>query len=150
MIVTRPLFGFVDHNCMFFWRLLRMKDVGSKAATLKNAAIQPKSEEARWPLSFKITPPPQQGFEAFGLSTANGKPKKRWWSHLLYRGPNNERVKILYSKTKADSELLAKQFLREKIVGFDMEWPWDDWRRPNLLQNKIGLIQVATEDKVAL
>jgi ribonuclease D len=59
-------------------------------------------------------------------------------------------VKIQYSKTKADSERLALQFLQEKVVGFDMEWPWDGWRQPNKLQNKIGLIQVATEDKVAL
>ncbi|KAF3009536.1 hypothetical protein E8E13_004948 [Curvularia kusanoi] len=76
--------------------------------------------------------------------------KARWWSHLLYRGPNNQKVKILYSRTKADSETLAAQFLQEKVVGFDMEWPWNDRRLPNKLQNKIGLIQVATEDKVAL
>lgn len=150
MIDPRPLFGFVGHTWMFIRRLFRMKDAGSKAATLNNAATQPKGDEARWPLSFKITPAPQQGLEALGISTANEKPKKRWWSHLLYRGPDNERVKILYSKTKADSEVLAKQFLGEKVIGFDMEWPWDDWKRPNLLQNKVGLIQVATEEKVAL
>ncbi|KAJ4993540.1 3'-5' exonuclease [Stagonosporopsis vannaccii] len=125
-----------------------MQDVDLEAAALKHAAILPK--EARWPLSFKITSPSQQGLEAVGASNLNQKPKKRWWSYLLYRGPNNERVKILYSKTKADSEILAKQFLGEKVVGFDMEWPWDDWKRPNILQNKIGLIQVATEDKIAL
>lgn len=69
---------------------------------------------------------------------------------MLYRGPNDEQVKVLYSKTKAHSEILARQLLKEKVVGFDMEWPWDDWKRPNKLQNKIGLIQVATEDKIAL
>jgi ribonuclease D len=30
-----------------------------------------------------------------------------------------------------------------------MEWPWNDWKR-NDLQNKIGLIQIASEDKIAL
>ncbi|KAF1935412.1 hypothetical protein EJ02DRAFT_460405 [Clathrospora elynae] len=30
-----------------------------------------------------------------------------------------------------------------------MEWPWNDWKRNNL-QNKIGLIQIASEDKIAL
>ncbi|KAJ8110422.1 hypothetical protein OPT61_g6738 [Boeremia exigua] len=130
-------------------RLVGMKEIVSQAAALQDAASAPKSK-ARWPLSFKIVPPPKQGLEAVGVSTSKEQPKKRWWSHLMYRGPNNELVKVLYSKTKADSEVLAKQFLEEKVVGFDMEWPWDDWRRPNKLQNKIGLIQVATEDRVAL
>lgn len=131
-----------------------MTDPGSKAAVLKDAASQSKDETARWPLSFKIPPgsqhQSQQGLAAFGITSTNEKLKKRWWSHLLYRGPNDERVKIHYSKTKADSEDLARQFLREKVVGFDMEWPWNDWKQPDKLQNKIGLIQVATEDKVAL
>jgi ribonuclease D len=30
-----------------------------------------------------------------------------------------------------------------------MEWPWNDWKRDDL-QNKIGLIQLASEDKIAL
>ncbi|KAF2626633.1 hypothetical protein BU25DRAFT_411603 [Macroventuria anomochaeta] len=127
-----------------------MTDPAAKVVALKDATSALNGETTQWPLSFKIQPQPQQGLEAFGVTSAKGKPKKRWWSHLLYRGPNNERVKIQYSKTKADSEVLAQQFLKEKVVGFDMEWPWDDWRQPNRLQNKIGLIQVATEDKIAL
>ena len=126
----------------------------SKVVASGNAlsAANGEKAKARWPLSFKIQPQAQRGLEAFGVTstTAKEKPKRRWWSHLLYRGPNNERVKILYSKTKEESEVLARQFLNEKLVGFDMEWPWDDWRQPNRLQNKIGLIQVATEDKIAL
>lgn len=58
-------------------------------------------------------------------------------------------MQILYSKTKEDSEKLARQFLNEPLVGFDMEWPWNDWKRSDL-QNKIGLIQVASLDKIAL
>ena len=113
------------------------------------AATAKKSEEARWPLSFEIQPQLRYQTQQ-SLETEKEKPKARWWSHLLYRGPNDQKVKVQYSKTKADSEILAKQFLEEKVVGFDMEWPWNDRRLPNKLQNKIGLIQVATEDKVAL
>ncbi|OSS46922.1 hypothetical protein B5807_08830 [Epicoccum nigrum] len=115
----------------------------------KVVATAKKSEKARWPLSFEIQPHLRHQTQQ-SLGTEADKPKARWWSHLLYRGPNDQKVKILYSKTKADSEVLAKQFLEEKVVGFDMEWPWNDRRLPNKLQNKIGLIQVATEDKVAL
>jgi ribonuclease D len=67
----------------------------------------------------------------------------------MYRGPDNKPVQIQYSKTKADSETLARQFLNETVVGFDMEWPWKQVSR-NDLQSKIGLIQVAVEDKIAL
>ncbi|KAH6638934.1 hypothetical protein C7974DRAFT_387572 [Boeremia exigua] len=133
---------------MFVWRLFRMKRSVSGIPALNNVANPPKKEEARWPLSFKITP--KQGLEAVGVSKTGKTPATRWWSHSLYRGPNDERVKILYSKTKAHSEVLAKQFLEEKVVGFDMEWPWDEFRRPDILQNKVGLIQVATEDTIAL
>ncbi|KAJ4347742.1 hypothetical protein N0V95_005144 [Ascochyta clinopodiicola] len=135
---------------MLFPSFFRMTDSASKAGTLINATSALNAEKARWPLAFKIQPQAPQGLSAFGVTSKNSTPTEIWWSHVLYRGPNNERVKILYSKTKADSEVLARQFLKEKVVGFDMEWPWDDWKRPNKLQNKIGLIQVATEDKVAL
>ncbi|KAH7413829.1 hypothetical protein DE146DRAFT_673584 [Phaeosphaeria sp. MPI-PUGE-AT-0046c] len=77
------------------------------------------------------------------------RPTKCWWGARLYRGPQNQPVEILYSKTKDDSEKLARQFLNESVVGFDMEWPWNDWKRSDL-QNKIGLIQVASLDKIAL
>jgi ribonuclease D len=113
------------------------------------AATAKKSEEARWPLSFEIQPHLRYQTQQ-SAGAENDKPKAKWWSHLLYRGPNDQKVKVQYSKTKADSEILAKQFLKEKVVGFDMEWPWNDRRLPNKLQNKIGLIQVATEDKIAL
>lgn len=123
-----------------------------KAAILKNAVSKSK-ETARWPLGFRIPPgsehQSQQGLAAFGVTSIKEKPKKRWWSHQLYKGPNGEQPKVQYSKTKVESEILAKQFLGEKVVGFDMEWPWNDWKSDRL-QNKIGLIQVATEEKIAL
>lgn len=121
-----------------------MTDLSSNvAATVK------KSDKARWPLSFEIQPHLRYQSQQ-GLGNEADRQKARWWSHLLYRGPNGQKVKVQYSKTKADSEILAKQFLKEKVVGFDMEWPWNDRRLPNKLQNKIGLIQIATEDKIAL
>jgi ribonuclease D len=110
-----------------------------------------KHDKARWPLAFNLQPPKQSGqpsLQTFGFDSSR-TPKKCWWSHRMYRGPENKPVQILYSKTKADSETIARQFLNESVIGFDMEWPWNDWKRPDL-QNKIGLIQVAIEDKIAL
>ncbi|KAF1954269.1 hypothetical protein CC80DRAFT_517786 [Byssothecium circinans] len=78
----------------------------------------------------------------------NGGPAK-WWSHNLYRGPDDKKIEILYSKDKEHSETYAKMFLDEPVVGFDMEWPWnsDNCLR---LQENIGLIQIACESKIAL
>lgn len=109
------------------------------------------ADMARWPLAYKLQLPKQQSqpsLQSFGFDS-NRAAKKCWWGHRLYRGPQNQPVQILYSKTKDDSEKIARQFLNEAVVGFDMEWPWNDWKKSDL-QNKIGLIQVASLDKIAL
>lgn len=115
----------------------------SETAVLMGERAPPKQDEVKdekggalWPLPYRMQIP--QG---------SGQP--RWWSHELYRGPKNTPIQILYSKDKAQSEILAKKFLDEPIVGFDMEWPWNSEKR-HRLQEKIGLIQVASEDKIAL
>ncbi|KAF2024529.1 hypothetical protein EK21DRAFT_78483 [Setomelanomma holmii] len=106
----------------------------------------------RWPLAYKLQLPKQQqgqqSLQTFGFNSSLSA-RKCWWSHRLYKGPNDKPVQILYSKTRQDSETIARQFLDEPVVGFDMEWPWNDWKRSDL-QNKIGLIQVASEEKIAL
>ncbi|CAI6308230.1 unnamed protein product [Periconia digitata] len=71
-----------------------------------------------------------------------------WWNHHLYQGPDGKSVEVLYSKTKQQSETIAQLFLDEPVVGFDMEWPM--FPKTERLQEKIGLIQVACEDKIAL
>lgn len=93
-----------------------------------------KCDRARWPLSFQMSP------------TGHG-----FWSHCLYRGPKDQPVKILYSRTKPESQEIAQEFLGEKVIGFDMEWPQDANTTANTrLQRRIGLIQIACEDKIAL
>ncbi|KAF2125512.1 ribonuclease H-like protein [Dothidotthia symphoricarpi CBS 119687] len=100
-----------------------------------------REDTARWPLAYSLQP--------LNPAYSGRVTPKRWWSHRLYRGPGNKEVQILYSRTKAQSEDIAQHFLNETVIGFDMEWPWNDWKRDDL-QNKIGLIQIATQDKIAL
>lgn len=77
--------------------------------------------------------------------------KAKFWSHELYRGPHNQPVKILYSRTKMQSEEIAQDFLGERMLGFDMEWPWQNPEQGEIpLQQRIGLIQIASEDKIGL
>lgn len=91
-----------------------------------------------WPCDFRMAPP-----------TASAAPK--FWSHELYRGPKKQSVKLLYSRTKMESEEIAHEFLEETVLGFDMEWPWQNQNQSDVpLQQRVGLIQLASEDKVAL
>ena len=71
------------------------------------------------------------------------------FSQSLFRGPDDRKVKILYSQDLVTSELIARLFRNEAIVGFDMEWIYPAPADPTL-QELVSLIQVASEDKVAL
>lgn len=102
----------------------------------KPATDAPAEKETdEWPLSYRMIP--------------QGTGRKPWWSHTLYENPDGKKVEVLLATTLEESEALAQQFLDQPVVGFDMEWPCDDYKR-HRLQDKIGLIQVACEDKIAL
>ncbi|KAI0434959.1 hypothetical protein F5Y09DRAFT_294317 [Xylaria sp. FL1042] len=94
-------------------------------------------DRSQWPMTFTLRPP------------QCNTPPRRWWHHYYYRGPHGQSVQVLYSKTKSESENIAQQFKNETVLGFDMEWPWDAHKRPRL-QDKVALIQLASERKVAL
>lgn len=102
-----------------------------------DADVQTK-KTALWPLEYRFQRPDPT------------KPAP-WWSYGLYQGPEGKQVEVLYSKDKARSEQLAKKFLDDPVVGFDMEWPCFVKNSDNPpLQKRIGLIQVANETTVAL
>ncbi|KAF2734357.1 hypothetical protein EJ04DRAFT_577004 [Polyplosphaeria fusca] len=108
------------------------------AAESEGSATKP---EIQWPLSFRIQQKPSAWLGTNG--------PKRAWKHTLYRGPDKQAVEVLYSKTKQQSEDIALKFLDQPVLGFDMEWPWNSDKR-HRLQDKVGLIQIACEDKIAL
>jgi hypothetical protein len=96
----------------------------------------------QWPLSYRLTLPPVPEAPA-GQSVP-----KRWWHHYWYRNSKNQKPIVLYSATRAQSEEYARLFLHEPVLGFDMEWPWQS--DSNRLQEKVGLIQIASESRIAL
>lgn len=100
---------------------------------------------------LKLPEPRQQG-AAGHLPPEAGVSKQIWWGYGLYRGPRNQKPKVLYARSKADSEEIAQCFLQEDVLGFDMEWPCFDGhsRNQDRLQDKIGLIAIASETKIAL
>ncbi|GAP88782.1 putative 3 -5 exonuclease helicase [Rosellinia necatrix] len=94
-------------------------------------------DKPQWPMTYALMPLPSDAAP------------RRWWRHTYYQGPKGECVQVLYGKTKSQSEAIARQFTDEPVLGFDMEWPWDAGNRPRL-QDKIALIQLASERKIAL
>ncbi|OAG04703.1 uncharacterized protein CC84DRAFT_800938 [Paraphaeosphaeria sporulosa] len=108
----------------------------AKAVTATVDAGSEVEGDALWPLAYRLQTSQQPAFV-------------RWWSYQLYQNPEGEKVQVLYSNNKARSEELAQKFLEEPMVGFDMEWPCFPGQNPPL-QKRIGLIQIASEDKIAL
>jgi ribonuclease D len=124
--------------------------MAAPASTTAAAASIVKTSPSLWPLSFSLQLPKSQPktLGSYNFSIKQFEPPV-WWSHRFYRGPEGKEIEVMYSKTRAESEVIAQRFLNEPVIGFDMEWPWNT-RVEDTLQNKIGLIQIASEDKIGL
>ncbi|KAJ8058086.1 hypothetical protein OCU04_012945 [Sclerotinia nivalis] len=77
-----------------------------------------------------------------------------YWSHTLYRGPEEDgvpkKVKIHYCRSlQTSEETLKRYFLGQKVVGFDIEWKADARLYDDAKKN-VSLIQLATEERVGL
>ena len=72
-----------------------------------------------------------------------------YWQYSLYQGPSGERVKIHYCKSKENSEEIAKLFLNEEVIGFDIEWKQAATAQHGIRKN-VSLVQIASEDRIAL
>lgn len=72
-----------------------------------------------------------------------------YWHYSLYEGPRGEKIKLHYCTSKESTERVARLFLDQEVVGFDIEW------KPNVSQNEeirknVALIQLASEERIAL
>lgn len=115
-------------------RLSRPKQGGLQT---RSQALSSRSTEATWPICFQ--------------QTRVAPPDTFAWTHELYRGPGNQPVTVLYARTRHESEEIARQFVDEPVLGFDMEWPYlIDTKESPQLQERISLIQIAAADKIAL
>ncbi|KAK9782327.1 putative HRDC domain-containing protein [Seiridium cardinale] len=103
----------------------------------------------RWPLSFQSSYDPHAIDKQHNASQQSSQ-QPLFWTHSFYEGPQGQPPRILYSRTKGESEEIAQEFLGEEILGFDMEWPPFESEQRQRLQDKIGLIQIASESKIAL
>ncbi|KAK8016376.1 hypothetical protein PG993_014565 [Apiospora rasikravindrae] len=77
------------------------------------------------------------------------QPQRQWWHYYRYSNAQGHNPALIYCRTKEQSQKAAELFLGLSVVGFDMEWPWDAHKRTGL-KNKVALIQLACEGKIAL
>ncbi|KAF2749469.1 hypothetical protein M011DRAFT_484894 [Sporormia fimetaria CBS 119925] len=102
------------------------------------------AESQHIPMSFQI--PPETLESAL---SAPPQSLESYYSQSLYRGPEDQLLTIHYCKTKEIAETAARHFLKEKVLGFDIEWkPWG--AAEGDIKANASLIQVASEDRIAL
>jgi hypothetical protein len=76
-------------------------------------------------------------------------PAQVYFSHELFQGPGNAPVVVYYCTKLEHSEKVAKEFLNERILGFDLEWaPY--LRSTGSRKENVSLIQLASPSKIAL
>jgi hypothetical protein len=99
--------------------------------------------EEHIPLTFQI---PEDVLRA--AMDAPPDTRASFWSQNLYRGPNNEKLSIHYCQTPEVADRVARYFLSEKVVGFDIEWK--PFASPSSIKGNASLVQLACENRIAL
>ncbi|KAI4173361.1 MAG: hypothetical protein LQ348_006596, partial [Seirophora lacunosa] len=75
--------------------------------------------------------------------------RSAYWQYTLYEGPKAEKVKVHYCKSLETSERIAKRFLNERVIGFDIEWKAQATAKEGIRKN-VAVIQLASEDRIAI
>jgi hypothetical protein len=89
---------------------------------------------------------PEEVLRAAMLASPNTRAS--FWSSKMYRGPDGQQLSMHYCQSMEVAERVAQYFLKEKVVGFDIEWrPYSSVK--NIKENA-SLVQLACEDRIAL
>ncbi|KAF1974003.1 hypothetical protein BU23DRAFT_553675 [Bimuria novae-zelandiae CBS 107.79] len=101
------------------------------------------AEVQHTPLTYQI--PPETLHRAL---QAPPQTRASYWSQKLYRGPGDEELLLHYCSNIEVSERVAKHFLDEKVLGFDIEWK--PFSPAASIKENASLIQLASENRIAL
>ena len=77
------------------------------------------------------------------------KSKEVFWQSSWYRGVNNQKIVVHYCKGLERAEEIAKMFLGDEVLGFDIEWKVHA-RASDGIRKNVSLVQLANEERVAL
>ncbi|KAL8824297.1 MAG: hypothetical protein Q9191_005153, partial [Dirinaria sp. TL-2023a] len=116
--------------------------VNAEKLKLSSSENSVSTHRGRGPAGFHIP-------DALLYDTSDQQTDLMRWSYGLYRGPNGERVKVHYCKTRTDTERIARLFLDEEVLGFDIEWKPSSSACQGIKKN-VSLIQIACETRIAL
>jgi hypothetical protein len=119
-------------------------DCSDDSSEESSSEAEEEQQEEHVPLTYQI--PTETLRIAMTASPSSGA---AYWRHDLYRGPLDQKISMHYCKNIEVSERVAKYFVEEKVLGFDIEW------KPNASTNdgirgNASLIQLASEDRIAL
>jgi hypothetical protein len=117
-------------------------ELSSQDETEPDASKQEKANTHK-DLTYQI---PEDTLRAAML--ASPKTRASYWSAKLYQNPEGESLSIHYCKTFEVAERVAQYFLKERVVGFDIEWK--PYGNPHAIKQNASLIQLACEDRIAL
>ncbi|PYH43396.1 3'-5' exonuclease [Aspergillus saccharolyticus JOP 1030-1] len=72
-----------------------------------------------------------------------------FWSHKLQKSPEGKDIVVHYCRSLKSSEGIAQLFLKDDLIGLDLEWKasasaWDS------IQDNVSLIQIANRHRIAL
>ncbi|KAF2710278.1 ribonuclease H-like protein [Pleomassaria siparia CBS 279.74] len=99
--------------------------------------------ETHIPLSFQI---PLDVLRT--AMQASPSSQAAYYSHRLYRGPEDQALSVHYCRNMEVAEKVAKYFVDDKVLGFDIEWK--PWSSATSIKGNASLIQIASEDRIAL
>lgn len=113
----------------------------------------PQNQRLAWPSPITFATPrgyhiPRVKYEAAArLAPPN---PSAYWRYDMFEGPggHKEKVTLHYCKNREDMEKAAQLFLKEKVIGFDMEWKM--YGAKGDIKQNVSLIQFASESHIAL
>ncbi|KAL8713536.1 MAG: hypothetical protein Q9220_002398 [cf. Caloplaca sp. 1 TL-2023] len=80
---------------------------------------------------------------------ASSSSRSAYWQYSLYDGPKGEKVKVHYCRSLETTQRIARLFLNESVIGFDIEWKPSATTKDGIRKN-VSLIQLASEERIAL
>lgn len=85
----------------------------------------------------------------YPITDRDPHPSPRFWSHSSHKSPDGKDIIVHYCKSLKSTEQVARYFLEDKVLGFDMEWK-AQVSASDTLQNNVSLIQLANKSRIAL
>ncbi len=126
-------------------------DESNENPGLQSQDAVPDAEEAAAPsdqsreLSYHMSPEDHRN--AMLASPNSGA---AFWTYKLYKNAAGENPKIHYCTTYDQVEAQARHFLKQQVVGFDLEWEYGAWPGKRSIKDCVSLVQVASEDRIGL